>query len=63
MNCRSVSVFAPVYYFFGGGVAWSFSNAIFAALCFMALLLGMRHRLNIDRLIKGSESRIGGAKK
>lgn len=57
------AVFAPVYYFFGGGIAWTFSGAIFAALCVMALLLGWRHRLNIDRLIKGSESRIGGARR
>ena len=56
------AVFAPVYYFFGGGMAWVFSSAIFAAMCFMALLLFMRHSQNIDRLIRGTESRIDGKK-
>ncbi len=56
------AAFAPIYYFFGGDIVWRFSGAILGALCVMAMLLAWRHRLNIDRLIRGTESRIGGKK-
>ena len=56
------AVFAPVYYFLGSGVAWTFYNSVFGALCFMALLLALRHRKNIDRLVKGTEPKIGAKK-
>lgn len=54
--------FAPVYYFFGGGVAWNMSAPAAAALVAISALLFYRHSANIDRLLKGKESRIGSKK-
>lgn len=56
------SVFAPVYYLMGGGVAWEFDQWICAAIAVMAALLIYRHRLNIQRLIEGKESKLGQKK-
>ncbi|MEJ7930739.1 glycerol-3-phosphate 1-O-acyltransferase PlsY [Ramlibacter sp. AN1015] len=56
------AVFAPMYFLLGDRIAWSADAPEVAALCFMALLLAMRHRANIGRLIKGTESRLGAKK-
>ena len=56
------SVFAPVYYVLGGGVAWDFDQWICTAVELMAALLIYRHRLNIQRLIEGKESKLGAKK-
>jgi glycerol-3-phosphate acyltransferase PlsY len=55
-------VFAPVYYLIGAGVKWYAEPPIAVALFVMALLLAWRHRANIDRLLKGKESRLGAKK-
>ncbi len=57
------AVFAPVYYIFGDGVAWYMDKGILLALGVMALLLVWRHAENINRLVKGTESRLGAKKK
>lgn len=57
------AVFAPAYYLLGGGVAWPLSGPVALAVCAMSALLLWRHRLNIQRLLAGQESRIGGSKK
>jgi glycerol-3-phosphate acyltransferase PlsY len=57
------AVFAPVYYFLGNQVAWEATAAEILALSVMALLLVWRHRENIQRLLAGTESRLGGGKK
>ena len=57
------AVFAPVYYFLGNQVAWEATAAEILALAVMALLLVWRHRENIQRLLAGTESRLGGGKK
>ena len=54
------SVFAPVYYLFGDGLAWRADNGIALALALMSALLLWRHGPNIARLVAGTESRIGG---
>ncbi|MEP6972419.1 MAG: glycerol-3-phosphate 1-O-acyltransferase PlsY [Betaproteobacteria bacterium] len=56
------AVFAPVYYIFGDGVAWYMDKGLLLAMSVMALLLVWRHALNINRLIKGTESRLGAKK-
>ena len=56
------AVFAPVYYLFGDGVAWQASAAEVLCLAVMAVLLVWRHRENINRLIAGSESKLGAKK-
>ena len=54
------SVFAPVYYLFGDGLAWRADNGVALALALMSALLVWRHGPNIARLVAGTESRIGG---
>lgn len=53
------AVFAPLYAVFGGGIAWPRSMPIAAAIAVMSVLLVWRHRLNIQRLLAGEESRLG----
>ncbi len=55
----AAAVFAPLYFYFGGGVAWPASPARLAAVAAIALLIVWRHRGNIAKLLAGTESRIG----
>ncbi len=57
------AVFAPVYYLLGHRVAWYAETPIALALAGMGALLFWRHRENIRRLLKGTESRIGSKAK
>ena len=57
------AVFAPAYYLIGDGVAWTASGAKTLALIAMGLLLIWRHRENIQRLLAGTESKLGARKK
>ena len=54
------AVFAPAFYLFGDGVVWQAHGAEVLCLAVMALLLVWRHRENINRLLAGTESRLGG---
>jgi len=56
------AVFAPVYYLFGDRLKWYAERPVTMALFAMALLLAWRHRANIERLVKGKESRLGAKK-
>lgn len=56
------AVLTPVYYVLADGLAWYLNKTALLALSVMALLLIYRHAQNIGRLIKGTESRIGGKK-
>src|SRR4051812_5351523 len=56
------AVFAPVYYLLGDRLAWYAETPIAAALFAMALLLAWRHRANVQRLMQGTESRLGAKK-
>jgi acyl phosphate:glycerol-3-phosphate acyltransferase len=55
----AAAVFAPVYYVFGHQVAWTLERPLLGALVTMMILLIWRHRENIERLVKGTESRLG----
>jgi glycerol-3-phosphate acyltransferase PlsY len=55
--------FAPVYYLFGNRLQWYAERPVAVALFAMALLLAWRHRANIQRLVQGTESRLGQKKK
>ena len=57
------AVFAPAYYLLGGGVAWEAPGLMVLALAAMAVLLVWRHAENINRLIAGTESKLGAKKK
>jgi len=56
------AVFAPVFYVFGDRVAWDANGAEVFSLAVMALLLVWRHRENINRLLAGTESKLGQKK-
>jgi acyl phosphate:glycerol-3-phosphate acyltransferase len=56
------AVFAPVYFLFGANVVWPASPPVVGALVVMGVLLIWRHRENLDRLLKGKESRLGAKK-
>ena len=56
------AVFAPAFYLFGDGVAWQAHGAAVLSLAVMALLLVWRHRENINRLLAGTESKLGQKK-
>lgn len=56
------AIFAPLYYLFGGNIAWRFDG--FTCLCIIVISVSLcyRHQANIARLMAGKESRIGGKK-
>lgn len=56
------AAFALAYYLLGNRVQWYADTAIALALFAMAMLLAYRHRENINRLLQGKESRLGGKK-
>jgi glycerol-3-phosphate acyltransferase PlsY len=56
------AVFAPAFYLFGDGVVWRAPGGVVLSLAVMALLLVWRHAENINRLLAGTESRIGAKK-
>ena len=56
------AVFAPVYYVLADGVVWEFNKWIFLAILAMSALLIYRHKLNIQRLVEGKESKLGKRK-
>ncbi|GAB2890638.1 glycerol-3-phosphate 1-O-acyltransferase PlsY [Paralcaligenes ginsengisoli] len=56
------AIFAPLYYLFGGDVAWDFDIAICLSIVAISAMLIYRHQANIARLIAGKESRIGKKK-
>lgn len=56
------AVFSPVYYIFGNGVAWNMEGPILFSISLMSLLLVYRHAENINRLVRGTESKLGRKK-
>ena len=58
----AAAVFAPLFYLMGDRAAWYVDKNITAALVAISALLLYRHRENISKLLKGTESRLGGAK-
>jgi acyl phosphate:glycerol-3-phosphate acyltransferase len=58
----AAAAFAPFYYLIGNRVAWYMSKPVLLAIFVMAVLLTIRHRENINRMLKGTESRLGAKK-
>ncbi|MEO0003959.1 MAG: putative glycerol-3-phosphate acyltransferase [Pseudomonadota bacterium] len=56
------AIFAPAFYLFGHHVAWNAPNVLILSLAAMGLLLVWRHAENINRLIAGTESKLGAKK-
>ena len=59
----AAAVFAPAYYLMGNGVAWYMAKPVLLAIAVMSVLLLWRHRENINRLLAGTESKLGAKKK
>lgn len=57
------AVFVPFYYFFGGMLVWQAHLPLGVALIVIAIFLLIRHKANIQRLLNGTEPRIGERKK
>lgn len=57
------AAFAPVFYLLGDRVVWYSEKSILLAIFMMGLLLVVRHKDNINKLVKGTESRLGFGKK
>jgi len=55
----AAAVFAPFFYLLGDRAAWNVDKSIVLALVVMGALLLYRHRDNIGKLLKGTESRLG----
>ena len=58
----AAAVFAPLYYLFGDRAAWYVDKNILVVVIAISALLLLRHRDNINKLLKGTESRLGSGK-
>ena len=56
------AILAPVYYALGGDVLWPLQGPMLGLLCLMGIFLVWRHRDNVNRLLAGTESKLGGKK-
>lgn len=57
------AILAPVYYALAADVLWwNFHGPVFGLLCAMGILLVWRHRDNVNRLLAGTESKLGAKK-
>ena len=55
----AAAVFSPLYYLFGDRAVWYVDKRIVMMLVLISALLIYRHRENINKLLKGTESRLG----
>lgn len=55
----TAAVLAPVLYLLADGALWTANSSAALGIAVMALLLLYRHAENINRLLKGTESRLG----
>jgi len=58
----AAAVFAPLYYLFGDRAAWYVDKKILLVLFVISALLVYRHRENISKLLKGTESKLGASR-
>lgn len=58
----AAAVFAPFYYLLGDRVVWYVDKGILVVLVTISVLLVYRHRQNITKLIKGTETKLGASK-
>ena len=58
----AAAVFAPMFYLLGDRAAWYVDKSIGMVLIAISALLVYRHRENINKLLKGTESKLGASK-
>ena len=56
------AIFAPWYYLIGDRAFWYADKTMVLALFVMSAFLILRHRENINKLLQGKESKLGGGK-
>ena len=56
------ALLAPVYYALAGDVLWPMQGPMLGLLCLMGIFLVWRHRDNVNRLLAGTESKLGAKK-
>ena len=57
------AAFAPLFYLLGDRGPWYAERSILLVIFLMAMLLVFKHRLNINKLLQGTESKLGAASK
>lgn len=57
------AIFAPWYYLIGDRAFWYVDKTMVLALFVMSAFLILRHRENINKLLQGKESKLGGGRK
>ncbi len=58
----AAAVFAPLYYLFGDRTAWYVDKSILMVIFAISAMLVYRHRENISKLLKGTESKLGASR-
>ncbi len=58
----AAAAFAPFFYVLGDGTAWRSDKWVLLAIVLISAMLVWRHRENINKLLKGTEARLGSAK-
>lgn len=58
----AAAVFTPMFYLLGDRTAWYVDKSIVMVLIAISALLVYRHRENINKLLKGTESKLGASK-
>ena len=58
----AAAVFAPLFYLLGDRGAWYVDKSIIVMLVAISALLLYRHRENINKLLKGTESKLGASR-
>ena len=57
------AAFAPLFYMLGDRGPWYAERSILLVIFLMAMLLVFKHRHNINKLLQGTESKLGAASK
>jgi acyl phosphate:glycerol-3-phosphate acyltransferase len=58
----AAAAFAPFFYLLGDRGPWYVSKAVMLSLLVMAVILAVRHKDNINRLLSGTEPKLGQKK-
>lgn len=58
----AAAAFAPFFYLLGDRGPWYSSKAVMFSIFIMALILAIRHKDNINRLLAGTEPKLGARK-
>jgi acyl phosphate:glycerol-3-phosphate acyltransferase len=58
----AAAAFVPFFYLLGDRGPWYTSKVMLASLFFIALILAVRHKDNINRLLQGTEPKLGAKK-